>query len=171
MEAEVTFNYLKDVRDRRAFELVNKTNQFNLNGRRYTESSWQHYLERANVFMLTVNYKDCFGSLGKIAALTGHTEGPLVCIDTWVMSCRAFARRIEHQCLRQLFEKLIVDEIQFDFAKTPKNGPLENFFEGLRGSTPEGAFTVRQEAFQSTCPKLYHRVVEEGAPCLIPGPG
>ena len=70
----------------RAFELVNKTNQFNLNGRRYSEAAWKNYLEQSCALLLTVSYKDKFGPLGEIAVIMGRIlPDDLLHVDTWVM--------------------------------------------------------------------------------------
>jgi FkbH-like protein len=159
-EAEVTLKLRNDLNDTRAFELINKTNQFNLNGKRVTEAAWTKYLREPNTFMLTASYKDRFGTLGKIAVMTGHVEESRVSVDTWVMSCRAFARRIEHQCLKAVFEKLGNNEIVFDYVKTPRNGPITNFFTQLLKETPESTFTLSRELFIANCPTLFHHVVE-----------
>src|SRR5262249_16456160 len=132
-EAELTLDFTKDPADPRAWELVNKTNQFNLNGRRYTEGLWREYLRRADTFLLRATYKDKFGPVGTIAVLAGR-RGPgsdTLEIDVWVMSCRAFSRRIEHRCLDQLFQCFGVAQIAFDYQPTPRNGPLRDFFSSL----------------------------------------
>ena len=63
--------------------------------------------------------------------MAGHIENSEVQVDTWVMSCRAFARRIEHQCLNALFSKFEADKITFNFVKTPRNGPTAQFFSDV----------------------------------------
>lgn len=159
-EAEVVLKLRKDLDDTRAFELINKTNQFNLNGRRVTEAAWAKFLREPNTFMLTASYKDRFGTLGKIAVMTGHVAESHTSVDTWVMSCRAFARRIEHQCLKVVFEKLGNDEIVFNYVRTARNGPVTSFFTELLKETPESTFTLSRELFVANCPALFHRVVE-----------
>jgi FkbH-like protein len=158
--AELTISLQKNSDDARAFELINKTNQFNLNGKRFTEAVWQKYLEQQNTFVLTASYKDKFGSLGKIAVITGRNEQPGTQVDTWVMSCRAFARRIEHQCLKTLFDKLHTDEIVFDFAGTSRNGPISRFLSEFLGDSPTTPVTISRTEFDKNCPPLFHRVVE-----------
>ena len=158
--ALVTFDFQKHSGDARAFELVNKTNQFNLNGRRYAESDWDCYLQREDTFLGTVSYQDKFGPLGKIAVLLGRRLSPSPClaIDAWVMSCRAFSRRIEHQCLRRVFEKFQAEELIFDFAETPRNGPLVEFFAGFGSPGPQ--FRLTKTVFDQACPELSHTVKE-----------
>ena len=159
-EAELTFSFQKDVEDSRAFELVNKTNQFNLNGKRYTESVWRNYLQEQNTFMLTASYKDRFGALGKVAVLAGRVDNSKVLVDTWVMSCRAFARRIEHQCLSALFSKFAAGQITFNYVETPRNGPTKRFLSEILKEAPESDVSISKVDFAAACPMLFHRVVE-----------
>jgi FkbH-like protein len=159
--ALVTLDTRVDPDDPRAIELVNKTNQFNLNGRRYTERQWRDLLTRPGAFLLRVSYQDRFGPLGKIAILAGRAEGHVVSVDAWVMSCRAFSRRVEHQCLRHLFARFGASQIRFDYAKTERNGPLQEFFATLLGSSLPGASLVlTRDEFTAACPVLSHEIRE-----------
>ena len=135
LEAEMSFNFTKSPLDPRALELVNKTNQFNLNGKRYTEVSWHKYFLDPESFLMTVSYKDKFGPLGKIAVIAGRGNRKLN-VDTWVMSCRAFSRGIEHRCLEELFAKFNVDEIELDYLHTDRNSPMTQFLTEIRGVSP-----------------------------------
>src|SRR5262245_12685068 len=157
-EAEITFSTIKNSSDSRPFELINKTNQFNLNGRRFTESEWLHYLRDPETHLLAATYKDKYGALGKIAVLGARRGEDKLCIDLWVMSCRAFSRRIEHQCLLRLFNAHRVDEISFDFRPTPRNTPIQEFFAGLAVENPEGRLTLTRAQFEQRCPRLFHKV-------------
>jgi FkbH-like protein len=159
-EAELTLDFTNDPDDPRAWELVNKTNQFNLNGRRYSQAFWREYLHQVDTFLLRVTYKDRFGPLGTIAVLAGRRlpkPGALE-IDVWVMSCRAFSRRIEHRCLEQLFEQLEVQRIAFDYQPTPRNGPLRDFFSSLMNGPPQPGFQLAWDDFRTHCPSLFHRL-------------
>jgi hypothetical protein len=81
-------------------------------------------------------------------------------IGTWVMSCRAFSRRIEHQCLARLFERFAVDGMVLDFQSTRKNGPVQEFLSGILDEPPGPTARLTRSTFASKCPKLYHRIVE-----------
>lgn len=143
--------------DARALELVNKTNQFNLNGTRYTEAEWREELSRRGSFLAVVSYKDKFGPLGKIAVVQGHVENRELRIGTWVMSCRAFARRIEHLCMAALLEEFGADAASLRYVQTSKNGPTRDFLSQAIGEEPNGdGVRVTKEKFESRCPKLYH---------------
>lgn len=159
-EAVVTFRLGTDPRDNRAFELINKTNQFNLNGKRFSESDWLSFLQDPAAFVLTASYEDKYGPLGKVAVVMGKIAGRKVYVSNWVMSCRAFSRRIEYQCLKYLFEKLDADEIVFDYQATPRNGPIRDFFTELLEGSPEPNLCIRKTSFNSKAPALFHRIVE-----------
>lgn len=157
-EAHICFECRRDAGDARAFELVNKTNQFNLNGKRYTQSEWRQFLSDPSAFLLTATYRDKFGPLGKIAVLLGtmRTEG--VHVQAWVMSCRAFSRRIEHQCLRYLFDELGADRISFAYTTTSRNAPLRDFLRCVSGSPLDNPVTLTKEDFLCQGLQLFHRV-------------
>jgi FkbH-like protein len=170
--AKITVEFNPPASDTRVLELVNKTNQFNLNGRRYTETDWRRQLDRDGAFAIAVSYEDKFGPLGKIAVLRGWQRDGAVDLDAWVMSCRAFSRRIEDRCLEILFDKFGVDEIRFQFQPTSKNGPTSEVFERYLDSKPSDAFSLARPRFMERVPQLYHRVevIEQAAsPASTPG--
>lgn len=76
------------------------------------------------------------------------------------MSCRAFARRIEHQVLKMLFDGTGAGEMRFRFLPTAKNGPARDFFTGLLGEEPQSDFRLTRSQFEKKCPALYHEVRE-----------
>jgi FkbH-like protein len=160
VEACIVFHWGKQKEDGRAFELVNKTNQFNLNGRRFDESEWLGFFSDPDGFSLTVSYQDKYGSLGKVAVILGTSGECKLNVKCWVMSCRAFSRRIEYQCLRYLFEKLGSDEILFEYESTPRNGPVQDFLKELLGSPPSGRALLSRERFEMNVPALFHQVTE-----------
>ncbi len=124
----LTFQLGKRDEDVRAFELINKTNQFNLNGNRYNEAAWSRLLQDSRTYLVTVSYQDKFGKLGRIAVLIGKLSAQQFVVESWVMSCRAFSRRIEFHCLQYLFDKFAVAEIVFELQATGRNGPLDGIY-------------------------------------------
>ena len=158
-QAVVTFDF-SAAGEPRTLELVNKTNQFNLNGRRWAPADWHKETSSDRSLTVAVSYEDKFGPLGCIAVVKSRFHEDRLLVDTWVMSCRAFSRRIEHQTLRLLFENAGVDEIEFAFEPTAKNGPTQEFITSFLGETPQGAFRLRKSKFDELCPSLYHEVRE-----------
>lgn len=149
VEAEISFNFSTTPLDPRALELVNKTNQFNLNGKRYTEASWRNYFLDPASFLLLASYKDKFGPLGKISLVAGRQNGRKLSVDIWVMSCRAFSRRIEHICLEQLFAKFDIDEIELDYLRTARNSPLCEFLGEILGEAPSRGCTISRQTLEA----------------------
>src|ERR1700732_757093 len=157
-DAFVSFDFTKRPKDGRAFELVNKTNQFNLNGKRFSESEWTKFLADPASFLVTVTYQDKYGPLGKIAVLLGKVHEKKLHVAAWVMSCRAFSRRIEHHSLKRLFKKFDVDEAVFDFQPTERKGPTQDFFQELVGDPPQPGLKISRALFLEKAPPLFHHV-------------
>jgi len=157
---KLSLNFVKDPLDPRALELINKTNQFNLNGKRHTETSWRQYLSSPDVFLMLVSYEDKYGPLGKIAVLTGRAGAGNLSIDHWVMSCRAFSRRIEHGCLLRVFQKFGAEQATFDYMKTERNRPVQEFLaQLLAGASPE-ARSITSKQLLENCPPVYLQIQE-----------
>jgi len=155
-QPKVTVALGKDKNDHRAFELINKTNQFNLNGKRLNEAAWNNYLDDPSTFLMTVNYEDKYGALGKIAVLLGRIDDAAARIDYWVMSCRAFSRRVEHHSLNWLFENFNLAEITLDFQATDRNQPTQDFLASMTAEEPGKVMRISREIFLERCPKLFH---------------
>lgn len=160
-EGHVTFISGKPVGDSRAFELINKTNQFNLNGRRYDESAWSSFLADPKACAVTVAYEDKFGRLGRIAVLIGRTERNTFFADSWVLSCRAFSRRIEFHMLQYVYEKFAVDQIVFDVQETARNSPLIDFLRLFVDGPIESNFALSKSRFYDKAPVIPPYSIEE----------
>ncbi len=156
--AHIRFTLLKDDSNPRALELVNKTNQFNLNGRRFTQGEWAKYLQDPNSFLVIASYTDRFGPLGRIAVMLGTQYGRQVRVDSWVMSCRAFSRRIEFQCLKYIFEEFDVTDVEFAFQATDRNDPLKECLKEILGATPSPNSSVSRVDFLRRIPSLFHEI-------------
>jgi FkbH-like protein len=146
----------------RALELISKASQFNLNGQRLTEVDLARAMRRGGE-LLTVSYADRYGPLGMIAALLVTPGDEVPAIDAWVMSCRAFARRVEHHTLRHVFDRCAADEVALVFRPTARNVAVREFLTSLGGDQSEGRLRVTRERFEQRAPPLVHRVVDADA--------
>ncbi len=158
IHSKLSFDFDTPPSSARVLELINKTNQFNLNGLRFTQPEWEKKLSRPGSFLASVRYEDKFGPLGTISIIQGYKDGDVLEVETWVMSCRAFSRRIEHECMKMLFQRFDVSNLWFHFAATAKNATLREFFGSIIGAAPDKRFKVTESQFLACCPALYHGV-------------
>ena len=89
----------------RIVQLINKSNQYNLTTRRYTEPEVLEAEDDPEVFTLQVRLSDIFGDNGMISVVICRPRGNATWeIDTWLMSCRVLGRKVEHVVFRELLE-------------------------------------------------------------------
>ncbi|MCM3338076.1 HAD-IIIC family phosphatase [Paenibacillus sp. MER TA 81-3] len=112
-------------------QLVNKTNQFNLNCRRRNESELMEICKDSTYIPLLCECKDRFGDYGIVGALIVKLEGSSAELDTFVLSCRVLGRGIEEAMLAATFERLAdrgVSRLQAAVEQHPRNEPAREFF-------------------------------------------
>ena len=108
----------------RPFQLINKTNQFNINGNRIGEQKFRQILKKKGS-LFSAYYKDKTGEYGEVITLLTDNKNNIV---SFVMSCRVFQRKIELEFLRIL----IMSGFKFNkinFKKTEKNEPFGIFYK------------------------------------------
>jgi FkbH-like protein len=108
----------------RAVQLINKTNQFNLNGRRVSEDDVGAMLA-AGGRLYGATLSDRTGSHGEVLACLMDAGGV---VRSLVMSCRVFQRRMEYAFLSWL-GGVENAPTALDFAFTPRNEPMRRFLE------------------------------------------
>jgi FkbH-like protein len=89
----------------RITQLTNKTNQFNLTTRRYTQAEMESIAVDPNYIGLYGRLQDRFGDNGLVSVVLGRREGCNLHIDLWLMSCRVLKRDMEHAMLDALVER------------------------------------------------------------------
>jgi FkbH-like protein len=89
----------------RITQLINKSNQFNLTTRRYTESDIEALEQSGRGLTLQVRLVDRFGDNGMIAVVICREENSDWIIDTWLMSCRVLNRQLEQAMLSHLVSR------------------------------------------------------------------
>jgi FkbH-like protein len=105
LEMTITFEPFDAIGRSRIVQLVNKSNQYNLTTRRYTDPEILDAERDPDVFTLQVRLADIFGDNGMISVVICRSAEPGVWeIDTWLMSCRVLGRKVEHMVLRKIQE-------------------------------------------------------------------
>jgi predicted enzyme involved in methoxymalonyl-ACP biosynthesis len=84
--------------------------------------------------------------------------GDVVELDAWVLSCRAFARRIEYAMLHALYERESVPAIRFHFEATDRNGPIQELLSQLAGGALTGHCQITADNFVERKLPWYMRV-------------
>jgi len=123
----------------RAVQLINKTNQFNLNGRRLTDEQVRATLD-AGGRLFGATLADRTGDHGEILACLVAPDGT---IESLVMSCRVFQRRVEYAFLAWLVAQPN-PPTGFRWASTARNAPFQQFLSHVAGPL-NGAGVVRLE--------------------------
>ena len=86
----------------RVAQLINKTNQFNLTTRRYSEAEVAAVEADPKRHAIQVRLSDTFGDNGIISVIIADKGDSAWEIDTWLMSCRVLGRRVEEAVLNHL---------------------------------------------------------------------
>lgn len=115
---------------KRAAQLTQKTNQFNLTTRRYTEEQLAQLIPpKWGAFALRA--RDRFGDSGLVGLAILKFEADVAEIDTFLLSCRVIGRTIETALLAAL-AKVAADrraaKLIGRYVPTPKNEPAREFY-------------------------------------------
>ncbi|WFU38846.1 HAD-IIIC family phosphatase [Bradyrhizobium sp. CB82] len=151
----------------RIVQLINKTNQFNLTTKRYSEPEVKKLLSDPNVITRQLRLLDKFGDNGIIAVIIGSfaPKSKTLVIDTWLMSCRVLGRQVEQATLDVIVDaaKAIgAGEIIGQYIPTERNGMVEGLFAKLGFSKrpcadPVSSWSLNVNAYE---PVRTHIVIE-----------
>jgi FkbH-like protein len=106
LDMVITFQPFDETGRARISQLINKSNQFNLTTRRYSEAEVAAAQYDPRTFTLQVRLADMFGDNGMICVvICRELERATWEIDTWLMSCRVLGRKVEVMVLREVLAK------------------------------------------------------------------
>ncbi len=118
----------------RAAQLINKSNQFNLTGRRRSAAELRAAADEDGWLTLTMSLTDRFGDNGLISALLARADERVLTIDTWVMSCRVLRRGAEEQLMNHLIERARAADFEVlrgEYVPSEKNGMVAELYPKL----------------------------------------
>jgi FkbH-like protein len=119
----------------RVVQLINKSNQFNLTTRRYTEEDTLAVMSDPTAVGLQLRLIDRFGDNGVIAIIIGRMQADRdMLIDTWLMSCRVLGRQVEPTTLNLLAQeakKLGARRLIGEYIPSKKNGMVKDHYGKL----------------------------------------
>lgn len=115
----------------RIAQLTNKSNQFNLTTRRYTQPEIEEAAANPDYITLYGKLEDKFGDNGVISVVIGHNIENVLHIDLWIMSCRVLKRDMEYAMMDTVAEackKQGITEIRGYYYPTAKNSMVKEFY-------------------------------------------
>jgi FkbH-like protein len=124
----------------RITQLTNKSNQFNLTTRRFTEAEIEEISSKPGYIRLCGRLCDKFGDNGIVSVVIGRCEDDTAHIELWLMSCRVLKRDMELAMLDEFVKKCrerSIRRIIGYYYKTPKNGMVAGLYESFGFSPVE----------------------------------
>ena len=118
----------------RITQLTNKTNQFNVTTRRYTQAEIEQISREDRFIHLYGRLTDKFGDNGLISVVVGEIEGSSLNVLLWLMSCRVLKRGMEQAMMDTLVEACQARGLQTivgTYLPTAKNAMVENLYGEL----------------------------------------
>jgi FkbH-like protein len=134
LRAAVEFGRFDAAGRKRVVQLINKSNQFNLTTRRYSEADIAQMEDDSDRFTLQVRLSDRFGDSGMICVVICVPEREDWWIDTWLMSCRVLGRRVEDAVLREIVRNARQRRIRRligTYVPTERNGLVREHYSRL----------------------------------------
>ncbi len=135
LEMQLVWRPFDNVGLARIVQLINKSNQFNLTTRRYTEEDVRAVMDDPTAFGLQLRLLDRSGDNGVIAIVIGRLQADQdLLIDTWLMSCRVLGRQVEPTTLNLLAQearKLGARRLVGQYIPTKKNGMVKDHYAKL----------------------------------------
>lgn len=115
----------------RISQLTNKSNQFNLTTKRYSQSEIEAAASDPMQITLYGKLEDKFGDNGVVSVVIGKRKENTLHINLWLMSCRVLKRDMEYAMMDELIAKCReagVTRILGYYYPTAKNGMVKDFY-------------------------------------------
>jgi FkbH-like protein len=167
----ITFQPFDALGRARIAQLINKSNQYNLTTKRYTEADVAAFEADPEALTLQVRLNDTFGDNGMISVVICRTDGRDKWeIDTWLMSCRVLSRRVESAVLQELLaeaRRAGIRKLIGKFIPTERNRIAEQHYAKLGfvevERLPEGSSIWELEVASAPVENLPMSVERRGA--------
>ena len=147
LEMKGTIKEFAPIYEARIAQLSNKSNQFNLTTRRYTQNEIEEIADSDDYITLYGKLEDKFGDNGVVSVVIGHIcEGKdidsdkidnslKVCdIDLWIMSCRVLKRDMEFAMMDTLVHRALergIERLIGHYYPTAKNKMVKEFYKKM----------------------------------------
>ncbi len=118
----------------RVAQLINKSNQFNLTTRRYSEAEVELAENDPSQHAIQIRLSDRFGDNGIISVIIANKLGEAWEFDTWLMSCRVLGRRVEEAALAHFVAAAASEgakRLIGRYFPSPKNRMVASHYQSL----------------------------------------
>lgn len=117
----------------RASQLCQRTNQFNLTSRRYTDSELAGFIVSDDTKAFVMEAQDRFGPMGSSGLIIYKNYGDSIEIDTFLLSCRIIGRSFDKALFRRSYDLLPkswhTQDIRGIFLPTAKNSVVADLWQ------------------------------------------
>ena len=141
LELEAKIAPMEPAQVERVAQLTGRTNQMNATCIRRSAAE----IERLSEECLTVHVTDRFGSYGLTGAMLFRVVARALVVDTFLLSCRALGRGVEHRMVARLGEIAVergLLTVEIPFVEAQRNRPARLFLESLGASFSDGVFRL-----------------------------
>jgi FkbH-like protein len=117
---------------KRVTELINRTNQFNLEGTRVSLKDMTDWYSDDHYIMLSGRTSDRFGDMGVTCVTVGQLINEEFRLIAFVLSCRVFGYQFEHSVMNHiklLAAKAGAKTIRAKYVATAVNAPCKDFLK------------------------------------------
>ena len=126
----------------RALQLIQKTNQFNLNTKRYDEKELQYFSEERKNKIYLFSLKDKYGDHGIVGLTMLRQKKEKMFIENFLISCRVLGRYLDSWMMKKIFtyaKKSKCQTVIGKYTKSNKNDLVKDFYTlfGFKKSKPK----------------------------------
>ena len=130
LEMEIQISKMSSDQLERTAQLTQRTNQFNTTTIRRTDGEIQYLVQTKELDFYVVEVKDRFGDYGLVGVIAFETRADMLFIDTFLLSCRVLARRVEHHMCEELGKIALakgLKTVALPLLPSQKNEPALDF--------------------------------------------
>ncbi len=134
----------------RIAQLTQRSNQFNLRTKRYSEEQIKSMKNNPAFMTFQINLSDKYGEYGLISLVIGEIKVRTLFIDTWIMSCRVLKRDVEKFVLNEIVvacKNNDIKEIVGEWLPTKKNIIVKDHYKDLGFVEENGSWNLKLENF------------------------
>ena len=149
----------------RISQLTQRTNQFNLTTRRYTEEDVRSMVKDGRHRIYAFDVKDKFGDYGIVGlVIVEELNDKEWFVDTFLLSCRVMNRKVEDAMMAFVCEQALksgIETVWGEYIPTRKNLPAKDFYKNLGFTEKAGKYFLNIKESRIFCPDYFKMNVEE----------